>query len=687
MISSEKTVIAIVRQRILASTGLAFGLLAGVVTAIAQTQLEEIVVKTNSNTRNFVNPDVKVMGSQQLLTTPTPITVIDPERFNLDTTNYTNTRYELMQRVPGMTNVRNLRIPCGWCDYTVNLQNGMATRALGRGNFNFDLANNFDIERIEIIKGPASALYPSHAFGGVINIITKKPPQQPTLRLFSDFGSWDRLRLGADFGFTIDPTLVQNWRLGSLGVKANISHFEEDGWREWRGTEKNTASLRTSWKPREGTRIEFGGTRTKYYKENPGDLTEDQFRADWGGVGTKRNHTPYIDYRRSANLDARLVQTFDWGGELLLPWGYVYEKTSNRWGRNRTKRHDFKPRYTHNFEFLRTKLIVGTDFSYSRLKSLNRNQLTRAYITSPYAQVEVSPFEGHDWLNGIKLFSGVRYEYTKYDHINYQTPSASGKKSFSKATPHVGITWQWNSANSVWFSYSQGYSVPKTRDLWSTRNDTLDNPNLKPEEAENFEIGARGSLFEDRIIYDLSWHHTTIKNFIVKEEVAAGVYQYLNAAKLRNKGLEAQIGLWPVKWVGVEAAYTYALNKYVSYQGIDRRGASFDYSGNYMYASPKHHLNARFIVKPIEGAKIELEWDHISKYYIDNANTGTYKRPDLFHLSASYKWNDFFTVWAQVRNLTDKKYANRVSLSGRTKYYRTGLPRSFAIGLSVTARF
>ncbi len=126
--------------------------------ALAETELEEIVVKTNFNTKNFVNPDIRVMDGQVLLTAPVNVTVVDRERFNLDTVNYTDTRYELMTRVPGMTNVRNLRIPCGWCDYTVNLQNGMATQPLGGGSFNFNEANNFDIERVEIIKGRASAL-------------------------------------------------------------------------------------------------------------------------------------------------------------------------------------------------------------------------------------------------------------------------------------------------------------------------------------------------------------------------------------------------------------------------------------------------------------------------------------------------------------------------------------------------
>lgn len=677
------------RNLLLASTFLTAGLMLGGTAGQAQTALEEIVVKTNFNTRNFVNPDVTVMDGQQLLTTPTPITVIDPERFNLDTVNYTNTRYELMNRVPGMTDVRNLRVPCGWCDYTVNLQNGMATRPLGRGNFNFDSANNFDIERIEIIKGPASALYPSHAFGGVINVITKKPPKQPTLRTFADFGSWGRYRFGADFGFTIGDAHIQDWQLGSLGFKVNASHYELNGWRSWRGEKKDTGSFRVVWQPTDSTTAEFGGTRTKYYDESPGSLTEAQFNADWGDVGTGR-YGPYADIRKTTNLDGRVTHKFSDSGEILLPWGFVHEKTENRWGINHTDRHDIKPRYTQRFDFMKAKLITGADFTLGRLKDIDDDNIIDTRIASPYGQFEFSPLAGTGMPGDLKFTIGGRYEYVKYDYE--KSGGQEEKKSFDGFTPHAGVTWQWNEKNSIWFSYSRGFNPPSERRLWpdSGRYTYLPNPDLKPEKAENFEIGARGSLLEDRVIYDVSWHNTTIKDFIVDQYLynvgSREVHQYFNAGKVRLKGVEAQLGLWPVKWAGVEASYTYAINKYVDYRFRTRTSLT-DYSGNYMYASPRHHLNARFILKPVKGAKVELEWDHTSKYYIDNANTDTYKRPDLFHLSGSYRWNDIITVWGQVRNLTDKKYADRVSLRRGTKYYRPGLPRSYAVGVTLMAKF
>ena len=667
--------------------------------AAAETELREIVVQGRRTTTNFVSPEKTVMDGQTLLTTPTNVTVIDPERFNLDTVNYTNTRYELMNRVPGMTNVRNLRVPCGWCDYTVNLQNGMATRPLGRGNFNFDQANNFDIERIEIIKGPASALYPSHAFGGVINVITRKPPERPTLRTFADVGSWGRFRAGADFGFTIGNATIFDQEIGRLGFKINASHYELNGWRDWRAEKKDTGSFRFVWDPSASTSLELGGTYTKKYDENPGELKiyDNNYRDwkdDWGAAPD-----PYIDWSKTTTIDARVKHHFSAADFLQVAYGFVHEKSDGRWGKNKSDRHDLKPRYTREFDFLASRLITGIDLSHSDLEREGRSHTrTKSVIASPYSQYEFSPFSGMQYLDGLKFTLGGRYEYVKHDHEDFDDPTNNGKKSFDRFTPHTGVTWKWNEKNSIWFSYSQGFNPPSARRMWPSSGRYIyeDNPNLKPEKAENFEVGARGSLLEDRIIYDLSWHDTTIRDFILDEYVRKSgrkeVHRYVNVGKVRIKGLEAQLGLWPVKWAGVEASYTYAINKYVKYTSYSG-GVPIVYDGNYMYASPKHHLNARFILKPVEGAKMELEWDHISKYYTDSANTDTYKRPDLFNLSASYTWNGMITVWGQIRNLTNVKYANRVSYRHdarkRDHYhsYRMGLPRSWAVGISFKATF
>ncbi|MCP3668832.1 MAG: TonB-dependent receptor plug domain-containing protein [Gammaproteobacteria bacterium] len=127
---------------------------------------------------------------------PAAISVIGEEE--LDIVKFTDATDELMKRIPGYSMSRNLRIPIGSKNYTANLIDGVAVGTrFGSGTIGFaDDTNTLDIERIEVLRGPASALYGSHALGGAINIITRKPPLDPEFRVWGEGGEYDRQRGG-----------------------------------------------------------------------------------------------------------------------------------------------------------------------------------------------------------------------------------------------------------------------------------------------------------------------------------------------------------------------------------------------------------------------------------------------------------------------------------------------------------
>ena len=138
----------------------------------------------------------------------------------------------------------------------------------------------------------------------------------------------------------------------------------------------------------------------------------------------------------------------------------------------------------------------------------------------------------------------------------------------------------------------------------------------------------------------------------------------------------------PHDMVRLDASYTYAENKFTDF--VDE---GVDYTGKYVAASPLHHLNARLTVMPIPELEVELEWDHISGFYTSDLNDdpfGKYQRPDLWHLRVDYQVGTW-SVWGQIRNLTDTKYADSVSYSTRSgRSYTPGDGRFFAAGARVT---
>src|SRR5690606_34997156 len=91
---------------------------------------------------------------------------------------------ELLSRIPGTSQTRNMRIPIGGKSYTGNLIDGQAPKSPYRGSWGFiDETNTWDIERIEITRGPGSVLHSSNLVGGIINVITREPPARSEHRI------------------------------------------------------------------------------------------------------------------------------------------------------------------------------------------------------------------------------------------------------------------------------------------------------------------------------------------------------------------------------------------------------------------------------------------------------------------------------------------------------------------------
>ena len=101
--------------------------------------------------------------------------------------------------------------------------------------------------------------------------------------------------------------------------------------------------------------------------------------------------------------------------------------------------------------------------------------------------------------------------------------------------------------------------------------------------------------------------------------------------------------------------------------------------------SPKHRLNLRLNVYPIENLDVELEMDEISSQYTNDANTAEYSRPTLFNMRVKYYWRQW-SFWASLENLTDKEYASYVSYSASDDMSTlfSGKPRTLYAGLSYT---
>lgn len=618
--------------------------------------------------------------------TPDPVTINTISQEDLETVKFTDA-YEVLNRVPGVSMSRNLRFANGGKGYTVNLMDGISVRDPLRGQVSeIENYDTDEIQRIEIIKGPAKALYPSNAFGGVINVITRDPPLTPQNRLWIEGGGngiTDRFRGGGS----------STGIIGDLGYRASFNIWDVPSWREKTGRSREVGSAKLSYQMDEVSKLTFRGEYRHEVKSTGSSLTEDQFNADprqasdYSSYSNREALTFYLDYERVVGKDGFLKASYGVRRDI----GFDFASYSGPADNNYLDM-DGKITYKHHFNFLDSyftsglETVSGNDNSKTYKDAIGVNPSgpvirhfdINKFQVSPFAELEVSPLP---WLH---LTGGARYDDIEYNAHNLLT----GEKldaHFARFSPKSGMTIDLPYGQKFWFNYSFGYSPPSQSLLFTN---TIADPSLKPELAENFEVGFRGSVDPVNLEYEVAYFDTDISNYVVNEidHFVRGrpVYRSVNAGKVNLSGLESSIRYSPLDYLRFEVAHTFAMNKYVDF--ID---GGNDYTGNTVVSSPEHMVNGRVTLMPIDKLKIQFEVNAMTDYYtyIDNAAdpNGTYQRPTMFNLRTSY---DFGPVdwWLHIINISDERAA-RVSYStrggGRRSYSSIEEPLTIYSGITM----
>ncbi|MCB1495724.1 MAG: TonB-dependent receptor, partial [Bauldia sp.] len=199
---------------------------------------------------------------------------------------------QLLRAVPGLTVTESggvggqtlVSIRGTEAQHTLVLIDGVRVNdpSTSRDDFDFSVLNTTDIERIEILRGPQSALYGSDAIGGVINIITKRPGGPPRLTAEVEGGSYG----------TRKTSLSGGTSAGGFSIYSTGTYFATDGFSrvgdrdkgEPDSTEKFSGSIRGAFDPGGGVRFEFGGNG--YHQDSEIDAGPDM---DLAGYDSERD--------------------------------------------------------------------------------------------------------------------------------------------------------------------------------------------------------------------------------------------------------------------------------------------------------------------------------------------------------------------------------------------------------------
>lgn len=643
--------------------------------------------------------------------------------------------YEIVNKTPGvlMVNLGNeqhmmsIRQPMTTNAYYLYLEDGLPIRPMGIFNHNALLEiNQFNLQSIEVVKGPVSSLYGPEAVGGTINLISLKPPVDPEFKFGVQTDNYGYRRFQAAGGATI----------GKVGFHlAGISSLQTNGWMTYSDYNKDNLNARIDYNISPSTRLISNTMYGKYYSDMSGTVNEEAFN------NRTYKSTSDFTYRKSDALRTRLTLEHDWnvnsGSYLTVylrdnklgqnpSYGIKWSPTVNpTTAKGEVNSNNFKSygaigQHTQKFDFLNTKIVAGALYDYSPVTywsyvidlkaNLNPGETGKQTVdsyeiiaehpdskladytadifnTAAYAQVSFNPFEK------LILTIGGRYDNMKVNYDNALDLS-SGSKIYDKATFKVGANYNPVEFAGFYGNYSQGFAPPGITSIFRTKPGTGGTTgvpadfyyNLEPATFDNYEIGGWFSFLENKLNFDYAFYYMEGKNELLNIKLADNSTDYRSAGETRHKGIEFGASYRPSKQFNFRLGGTYAQHTYIDFKLSDKPTDPVqDLNGKEMPAAPKWSGNSELSYYPnwLPNLRTSIEWQLVGSYYQDQVNTVKYDGYNLFNARVGYQWKKI-EVYGNVMNLTDKLYAynvSRANTAGAQPTYTAAAPRTFVFGI------
>lgn len=564
---------------------------------------------------------------------------------------------DVLHSVPGVDvttaggpgSVTNVRIRGAESKNTLVLIDGVRVNdaADAGGGFDFSAIVPTDIERIEVLRGPQSALYGSDAMGGVINIITRKGRGAPRVKVSAEGGSYGSKGLSGSVSGREGPV---SYAFSVTGY--DIAGFSRYGYRIGRieknfpgglendGTQRLGASGNLTVTLSDTAELEFGG----YSSLNVSD-----FDAGWGDypdTASRSRQGLLNGYARLKNImfDGRLTNRFTISGNATdrkyRSIRYYGALPTMSWVRDHYRGSRIAAESQGDLkldQFGMFTLGAKTEqeglVSYSQdvapIASLRRKTGDFSQVTnSVYAMHQVSP------IQNLHLSLGGRIDsLSDGGQFNTWRGTAAYEVPQTKATLRASV--------------GTGAKAPS---LFQLHDATYGNPDLKPEYSFGFDAGIDQKLLDDSLLLSATFFSNRFRDMIDFTFDAASCPPtspfgcYLNVARARTWGLEFSGDLELVRGLlRAKAAYTYlhAVNGDTDLR-LPRR--------------PEHEGRIGLVITPTEKLSIEPSVVMVGERFSsvgEKDRLAPYARLDI---RAEYKIDDTFSVYARAENLTDSKY-------------------------------
>ncbi len=508
-----------------------------------------------------------------------------------------------------------------------------------------------NIERVEIVRGPASVLYGANASGGVINIITKEGGEGINGTVGGGYGTFNTWRAQATSNGTVDKfhysfagykDKSDGTNIVNNTVLPSVSMIEDCSYDKW------AASLTAAYDLNENGKLSFlfnffqdeytrgrpnvGGDWDRYFTS----LTYDQafgeiflfkgyvgFRYDdllhlydYGNQNYDLKQTRNTDYREIP-LELQLTARLGWGNALTGGFFYNYQDTDQDY---------------HN--------PVGTQINYNRYK---------VRTLAGYLQDVWKPIEKLAVTAGLRYDNWQNYDNTFTNYVD-QHPAAQTNDNWS---PKIGAKYNFTDRLGVWVNYAVGFNPPTPEQLYDDRtsggNPREPNPDLKPETTRSWELGLENWFMENlstKVVGFFNYTDDKIISWFNEENI----WINKNIGRSKSYGVEFDLFFQPTdNWI-VNTNFTWNPAE------IDQDPSNPSQEGNALPFSPEYKANLSVTYQVPFNFEVSGFCRYLSKQQTNDANTEYTTSGEARYMPSSFvvdfKGTKHFPVqWGQLKNI------------------------------------
>jgi iron complex outermembrane receptor protein len=601
------------------------------------------------------------------------------------------------------------------------LHNGLY---LGPANMINRPGNTFNIESIDVLKGPASVLYGQGAVGGAVNIVNKSPDfKKDSLQALASYASFETMSLGVGGNKILND---------DVSVRADVSYHRTSGYVDNAGSNSFNATGALLYKPTDAFSIELSvdylqdNLSTYYgtplvpasYAADPiqgilrtanGYVVDERLRFKNYNVSDNRAHSwqvwPRMVVNWSPSDTVTLTNTayyFHAERQWINAENYVFNPTTQQIDRDRffvfhnqdLVGDQFSAAFKHQLFGLDNKLVVGAD--YSHLDFIRSRGFPDGDSVSPLNPVagtfgplvqRVSPTRwdqaalfGEDVLNitpKLKLVTGLRAErlYLTRENFNVDGSFNTGSsftRNYKLFNWRAGLVYDLTPNITAYASYSTGKD-PVGANIFLVNA----NQNFGLSSSRQFEAGVKADLMNGRGSITLAAYDIKRKNILT--QLAIDTISNVGAQTSRGIELSGELKVTN-NWTMI-ASGTYVDAKYENFVDPNYGVAA---SGNRPPNVPMWTANAWTTVRHIAGLPLEAGGGvkYVGKRFGNTANDLVLMPYATGIVYMTYAVNSNLSITGRVNNVWDKKFVQWADIFYPAQVM-LGEPRRFEISALV----